>query len=563
MGPYWLSIFILSIIFAGSASEDSQLEAQLESVMKDAERSLHILEGRKLACSLKDPLNLAPPLDEPKPIDPTGVLDCKKSKSPLFKDSNTPLEITIQGELPTNHAGYLGPGGDDEAYWKNAEKATLSYQEGKKTHKFNIGLLKRAKSRASHCKFPPMKILWPEDEKAKRHGTLFDKIGSDEMKLVVHCDYTEGSYAGNEKFSDNVIKEHYVYQLSAAMGYTVPDTRLVKVKYLKPDGSLRVEGYGILIEPKSSMTKRCGGEPYKGFDIQGMNDLSSFIGFCMTELFATGSDYSISGKHNTIPMFKDGKMIGVAPYDFNDTYLVSARFEYTHAPNHKNVFQEIFDGRSKCNIYNSPKTPELYQKDVLNEMVRSLSRQEKVDKLLKESLIQDKTRFVEQQGKFFTALREFLVSKGVDVDARLAEIKAAEQKRAVGRQAKKAGEKLEEEEEEKVLVEKVADHELPKLVAAKHPAPLKEFAGKADPTKNFKIMSAKYKDRDVTARAQAQFKQDKRITGCGYGHEFDNFADLNFVVEYRCKNSKGIWKKQTVGLPCYYQYAFYDLACPD
>jgi hypothetical protein len=326
-------------------------------------------------------------------------LECKPSKSPLFT-SDSVLEIKVRGYS----AGKIKFDGNnlklsaDQRNAKPSMKLEYELNGAKKTLETKVE--SRGKSRQWSCPFPPLRFLL--DTHADRSGTLIDHLKGDDLKLTVHCKYTDGNIADHPGENDDVLKEYFVYQALKAAGYTTPETRLAKVTYLNPDGKFVTEGYGFFIEPKKDLAHRCKSKhlsPGKLKDaIQGM-DKKNLIPFYFAEKLIDGGDWIPEIAHNTIPLVRDGEVIAAAPYDFNDTGMVDARHadkfgvQELDSQRWKNLILEGPYDREARRELASAVTKEGWKEAVIAEAKRALTRKDAVMKALERAPFKDKEKF--------------------------------------------------------------------------------------------------------------------------------------------------------------------------
>lgn len=341
--PSFLSAVLLTLISPPTQALDQALQ-QIPEGLIQVQKALEVLAAEK-SCSAASIQAKNDPKDQPKPANPGGVIQCEKNKSPLFATEDV-LDLTIQSDF-SKLTQSPEQGLDDEALWKKSTPGKLTYgtEAGKKT--LSIGLVNRAKSRDWSCKFKPLKVLLPEDKALE--GTLFDPLKGNELKLVVHCGYREGAIEAFPKENEDVIKEYSAYKLLKAVGYPVPEARLLRVTYLKPDGSLQATGYGIFLEPKGSLGKRCACGHLKRNETKeplAKMDPSMQLGFLFAQHLMAGVDWYLPNAHNAIPLQCNGRIEGFASYDFNDSGLVNAEgnFGLAIAKTGKDFFERIEKG---------------------------------------------------------------------------------------------------------------------------------------------------------------------------------------------------------------------------
>lgn len=549
-----LLILDLTSLASGAAVDDLELNYWIQQV----DRAVEKLAPPVNACEAKPGAEPNTWIRDPeKPNSRAGVIQCKPSKSHLFKSSE-PLEIEIQTDF--EHAAlqsYPAEGMTDEQLWAKAVKGRIVVQNGKKGGlpiDLKIGLTARAKSRFGYCQFKPLKLLFPEDQKLD--DTVFDHLKSDEIKLIVHCNYTSGKIDDDEshlRANEKVKREYAVYQTLKAAGYLVPNARLAKIQYKNQDGSNRVQGYGVLVEPKGSLAKRCACGHFKKTEMMALApaavEKTRMMGFLFARHLSATMDWIVGISHNSIPLHCDKNVRGVASYDFNDSELIEGRERKmgNQLKNAKTFYENIAQGfydrgkleknwRSQDSAF-AGKGAE-WDDALKEEVVRISNARAKVYQALEESPIEDKASFKAHFDDFFAETDKWMATQGLPaydpavVPKDLPEVAQAED--VVEVQVEQPAKNVYLEKRQIVRTAKVA----------------------------YRVISARYLDRDVTERAQAQLKQDGALSGCGYWREKENLLDLNFEAQVECTDSKGKKHRKIYRLECIPQAAFARMSCP-
>ncbi|MBL7714203.1 MAG: hypothetical protein JNL01_01970 [Bdellovibrionales bacterium] len=432
----WVSFLILLFLVPARAETwDANDFQELVNQIESSIRSMNRLEGEN---SCRTPAtDDAKKRKDPKPVLPGGIPICEKNRAPLFSEDSI-LDLEIEADL--NQVPGPAQFQDRETNLKRSHPAKIRFQDSNGAKKeIQIGLLRRSKSRFYSCDFKPLKLVFPED--LNLENTIFDRLKADEMKLVVHCGYTSGKIEENpKKFNEDIKEEYAVYKFLKALGYPVPEVRLVKVNYKKPGGEFVVEGLGILIEPKGSLGKRCACGHAKGkglWDpiIPADTDPTIYAGLLFAERIAASGDWIAKIGHNVIPLTCDEKVVGLAPYDFNDSALVSARgATYNHllqsgARFFRMISRGPFDRDDRPTVDLNDREKWAWNKAIRSEAARLIVVKSRLYAALDQADIQNKEHIREHFDNFYAHLEKWLAQEiGIRNVARSVQDKAKELK---------------------------------------------------------------------------------------------------------------------------------------
>lgn len=315
-------------------------------------------------------------------------VSCKQSESPVFQ-SNDVLEISLKGDFPVSDS---------------ANPAEIKYL-GKT---IPVALASRGKSRAT-CEFKPIRISWDKNKELKK-GTIFENTKGQDMKLTVHCRYTEGTIAQNQDANEVIIKEYMIYKILKTFGLPAFDVRIAKVQYFDRNDKPTVEGMGFFIESSAQLADRCGLAHAKREETKeavGPNmNKQIYIPYLFSRLITDASDFILEydGGHNSEPFFKlnadpTAKKVTqvVVPYDFNDSGQVnsgvapywsfSPRWDYWFNLLRKGPFTR--DGSVTALTLDQQK---LWTEGIIEQAQQLVAKKDDVMKLIDESPLQQTSK---------------------------------------------------------------------------------------------------------------------------------------------------------------------------
>jgi hypothetical protein len=285
------------------------------------------------------------------------MLICEESKAPLFKTTNS--HDILEMDIVANHKKINNP---NFRSWDNVDSisspAIISYKEDGKEIKVAAKLTPRGNSRFE-CDPRPLKVTFEDEEilngfgdvnpleayqklndlrattalteGKKQKNNIFKGLG-DDIKIVNPCAHPEGSWLGaktKEDQDDKLLKEYTIYKMFETLNTSTLKTRLTKINYKNPDGSLNKSVYSFVREPEGKTAKRCGLEngQYQGVDENG-NELnpieneSSAFTLDLLFQFIGGEDYNKDG-HNVQLAHKNDRGQYYIGYDYDTSAFVT------------------------------------------------------------------------------------------------------------------------------------------------------------------------------------------------------------------------------------------------
>lgn len=181
----------------------------------------------------------------------------------------------------------------------------------------------RGKSRAEHCRFPPLRL----DFAAK---TLHDGpfAGQNKLKLVTHC-------RGKSEYEQNVLEEYAAYLMLNVLTDMSYRVRLLRVSYVDTDtpGEGPLTRFGFVIESDDALARRIGGDVLKVRDVsRTMLEQQNAALVYVFQYLIGNTDWSLVRFLDGEFCCHNGKLFRVAgrnyyvPYDFDMSGLVNARY---------------------------------------------------------------------------------------------------------------------------------------------------------------------------------------------------------------------------------------------
>lgn len=227
----------------------------------------------------------------------------------LFDDSSI-LEVTLQGPL--------------SSVIKDAEdRGEQQFSLGLNGRAASVDVRVRGKSRAEHCRFPPLRLDF-----ASKDMTDGPFVGQNKLKLVTHC-------GGNSRYEQNVLEEYAAYQIMNVLTDISFRVRLLRVTYVdteKPGGD-PLTRFAFVIESDEQLARRIGGET---LEVRGvartMLDESHVTLVYVFHYLIGNTDWSLVRAFVDEHCCHNGKLFNVAertfyvPYDFDMSGLVNARY---------------------------------------------------------------------------------------------------------------------------------------------------------------------------------------------------------------------------------------------
>jgi hypothetical protein len=208
----------------------------------------------------------------------------------------------------------------------STSSGTLSYVSSGVTTSLNVTVNGRGKSRFNLCAFRPLKI----DFGSVQSGNIFS--GHKKIKLVTHCGNhpVNGKFlAGNpEQQRNRLLSEYYFYEILEQLNTSALSTRLARITYKNPDGSVLLTEYAFWREREDHACQRCGwADEAKKTEVLGLNpDSKSLFQTDMMEKFVYNKDYFAPKGHNAV-VCKDTVNNGFyIPYDWDLTGVVRPEY---------------------------------------------------------------------------------------------------------------------------------------------------------------------------------------------------------------------------------------------
>lgn len=251
-------------------------------------------------------------------------VECQPVSAPLFADAG-PHDV-FEFELQANFNVINDPTISVANKQQARSSGTLRYVDSNaQTVSIPIQLEARGNSRFSHCEYRPLKIVFANHQV----GNIFQGA-SKKVKVVTHC----GNHATSpwilggtpEEQRRRLLSEYYFYQVQETHDTTALATRLARITYKNPDGTVLLTEYAFLREREDDACVRCGFvDEADDLDTLTPNQTSVFQGTLINK-FLYNNDYQIPGTHN-IRRCKDSSMNGYyIPYDWDLTGVIRPEY---------------------------------------------------------------------------------------------------------------------------------------------------------------------------------------------------------------------------------------------
>lgn len=241
-----------------------------------------------------------------------GEVFCDSAQFAIF-ETDEPLEMILTFDIRAVRRDV----GDERDY----HPASLIYFEpsGKQ-----VAMRMRVRTRGhfrrdpQNCNFPPLRLRF---RKKERKNTIFEL--HKKLKLVTHC------ASKRRKYKQYVIREYLVYKTLNILTEKSLKVRLAEITYIDEQGRYsEMKNFGFLIERKSKMAERIGGETIKpkGLPQDATNyDFMTFL--CVFQYFIGNTDWSVPEPHNIFFVSVDEGLPPYAiPYDFDWCGVVNAEY---------------------------------------------------------------------------------------------------------------------------------------------------------------------------------------------------------------------------------------------
>jgi len=225
-------------------------------------------------------------------------------------DETSILEVTLEGPLSSVSQDSRDRG----------ERPFTIRGDGYAT---DVDVRMRGKSRAEHCRFPPLRLDFAA--KTLRDGPF---AGQNKLKLVTHC-------RGKPEYEQNVLEEYAAYLILNVLTDMSFRVRLLRITYVDTDtpGEGPLTRFGFVIEPDEALARRMGGDALKVRDVtRTMLEPQNAALIYIFQYLIGNTDWSLvrffHGEfccHNGKLFHVDGRIYYV-PYDFDMSGLVNARY---------------------------------------------------------------------------------------------------------------------------------------------------------------------------------------------------------------------------------------------
>jgi hypothetical protein len=244
----------------------------------------------------------------------------EKKNDPEFSKSTTIFQKISQDSfleviLVTNFDSLL----------KNKKRSATSYSgtvefknQKDESFKMDIKVEPRGKFRRRICSMPPLKINFSKKDLA----TLGLFPGCDKLKLVTHCNDTEGS--------DQVLmKEFWSYKLYNQLSPQSFKVFPIKVIYVNSNNPKeKMERLGFFIENNDELAYRLNGELVSGFGYKPEQfQKESYHNTLLFQYMIGNVDWDIVFNRNVkFIKPKEDSLLILVPYDFDYSALVRAPY---------------------------------------------------------------------------------------------------------------------------------------------------------------------------------------------------------------------------------------------
>ena len=264
------------------------------------------------------------------------VLGTSGNASPLFEDDAV-LQVKLSGPLTTLIKNK-----------KNRVEYPFTLTVGDNVIDLQVRV--RGKSRVAFCRFPPLRLIFPE---GNADDTVF--AGQGRIKLVTHCKND------SVRAENNILDEYLAYRLLNVITGQSFRVRLLQLSYEDTDAKLNKldrQYYGFLIESDQELAARSGG---KAVDITGVRypllDPNQTALMYVFQYLIGNTDWSLLTAdgadtccHNVDLIDVEGSLLPI-PYDFDASGLVNAPYAIPNANlNLRRVTERRYRGYCKAAI---------------------------------------------------------------------------------------------------------------------------------------------------------------------------------------------------------------------
>ncbi len=170
------------------------------------------------------------------------------------------------------------------------------------------------------CDFPPLDVRFPKEAKEARSGTLFQ--GQSSLKLTTHCN------TKSKDFEQYILQEYLAYRVYNLLSEVSFRARLVHMTYRQTgDTGVMATRFAFFIEDDGKMAKRNGGKLDKsqGATWEDLKPETATL-ISVFEYFIGNTDWSLPYLHNIRLVRREGQPYDAAPYDFDWSGVVNAKY---------------------------------------------------------------------------------------------------------------------------------------------------------------------------------------------------------------------------------------------
>ncbi len=190
--------------------------------------------------------------------------------------------------------------------------------EANESIKMDIKIEVRGRSRRKACAMPPLKIDFSKKE-LKKLGLFPD---FDKLKLVTHCQNTEGS-------DQVLLKEYWAYKLYNQLTPKSYRVHFINITYINSNNPKnKLTRLAFFIENNNELAYRLGGEQVGHFGMTPSKlDKTSYHNTLLFQYMIGNADWDVRVRRN-IKLIKpqNDSLLIVVPYDFDYAGLVSAPY---------------------------------------------------------------------------------------------------------------------------------------------------------------------------------------------------------------------------------------------
>jgi hypothetical protein len=168
-----------------------------------------------------------------------------------------------------------------------------------------------------NCSVPPMFLVFPAEE---TKGTLFE--GQEVLPLTTHC------RSRQRRYKHYVLREYLAYRLYGLFTDKSLRARLVRVRYLYPDGKMRLRPhYAFFTEHFSSLAQRSGTKLWDPEELDpAMVDPMVMATMELFQFMIGHVDWSALAQHNVVLLRAPAGEVTPVPFDFDFSGLVDAEY---------------------------------------------------------------------------------------------------------------------------------------------------------------------------------------------------------------------------------------------